>query len=96
MPDTSLAPRDPCLYPDSDRVARAVSCAEHAFQVSLVAHCVSFFVMSLILLFPSCTAGNKPPILTVWLYYVSAMFYDLLTLGISTYYLIGFGPNFGK
>ena len=52
--------------------------------------------MSLILLRSSCTAGNKPPILTVWLYYVSAMFYDLLTLGISTYYLIGFGPNFGK
>ncbi|TBU61098.1 hypothetical protein BD310DRAFT_813760 [Dichomitus squalens] len=44
----------------------------------------------------NCTAGNKPPKLTVWLFYVFAMIYDLLVLGISTFYLIGFGPNFGK
>ncbi|RPD78886.1 hypothetical protein L226DRAFT_455473 [Lentinus tigrinus ALCF2SS1-7] len=44
----------------------------------------------------SCTAGNKPPVLTVWLFYVFAMVYDVIALGISTVYLIGFGPNNGK
>ncbi|RPD65712.1 hypothetical protein L227DRAFT_607179 [Lentinus tigrinus ALCF2SS1-6] len=44
----------------------------------------------------NCTAGNKPPVLTVWLFYVFAMVYDVIALGISTVYLIGFGPNNGK
>ena len=44
----------------------------------------------------SCTAVNKPPVLTVWLFYVLAMTYDLLTLGISTIYLVNFGSNAGK
>ena len=44
----------------------------------------------------SCTAGNRPPVLTVWLFYVFAMSYDLLTLGISTYFLLSFGSNAGK
>ncbi|KAI8986713.1 hypothetical protein BD414DRAFT_415837 [Trametes punicea] len=45
---------------------------------------------------PSCTAGNKPPILTVWLYYLLSMVFDILTLSISTVYLIGFNPKSGK
>ncbi|KAI0702035.1 hypothetical protein C8T65DRAFT_265617 [Cerioporus squamosus] len=44
----------------------------------------------------NCTAGNRPPVLTVWLFYVFAMVYDVIALGISTVFLIGFGPNNGK
>ncbi|TFK87494.1 hypothetical protein K466DRAFT_107208 [Polyporus arcularius HHB13444] len=44
----------------------------------------------------NCTAGNRPPILTVWLFYVFAMVYDVIALGIATVFLIGFGPNNGK
>ncbi|KAH9849598.1 hypothetical protein C2E23DRAFT_888087 [Lenzites betulinus] len=44
----------------------------------------------------NCTAGNKPPVLTVWLYYLLSMSYDILTLGISSMYLISFSPNSGK
>ncbi|KAI9065590.1 hypothetical protein FKP32DRAFT_1602249 [Trametes sanguinea] len=46
--------------------------------------------------YPSCTAGNRPPVLTVWLYYLLSMAYDILTLGISTVYLISFNPKSGK
>ena len=34
--------------------------------------------------------------LTVWLFYVFAMIYDVFTLTVSSIYLIGFGPNNGK
>ncbi|OSD08740.1 hypothetical protein PYCCODRAFT_1473299 [Trametes coccinea BRFM310] len=44
----------------------------------------------------NCTAGNRPPVLTVWLYYLLSMAYDILTLGISTVYLISFNPKSGK
>ncbi|KAI0336754.1 hypothetical protein GY45DRAFT_1377252 [Cubamyces sp. BRFM 1775] len=44
----------------------------------------------------NCTAGNTPPVLTVWLYYLLSMAYDVLTLGISTVYLVSFNPNSGK
>ncbi|KAI0777237.1 hypothetical protein BD413DRAFT_609635 [Trametes elegans] len=44
----------------------------------------------------NCTAGNKPPVLTVWLYYLLAMAFDILTLSISSVYLISFNPNSGK
>ncbi|KAL1943804.1 hypothetical protein VTO73DRAFT_3622 [Trametes versicolor] len=44
----------------------------------------------------NCTAGNKPPVLTVWLYYLLSIVYDILTLGISSMYLISFSPNSGK
>ncbi|CDO75741.1 hypothetical protein BN946_scf184921.g17 [Trametes cinnabarina] len=44
----------------------------------------------------NCTAGNTPPVLTVWLYYLLSMAYDILTLGISTAYLISFNPKSGK
>ena len=44
----------------------------------------------------SCTAGNKPPVLTTWLFYVFSMSYDIITLGISTMYLLGFASNAGK
>ncbi|KAM5533571.1 hypothetical protein V8D89_012787 [Ganoderma adspersum] len=44
----------------------------------------------------NCTAGNTPPRLTVWLFYVFAMVYDLLTLCISTCYLMEVSPNAGK
>ncbi|KAL7284055.1 LOW QUALITY PROTEIN: hypothetical protein ACG7TL_001332 [Trametes sanguinea] len=40
--------------------------------------------------------GNRPPVLTVWLYYLLSMAYDILTLGISTVYLISFNPKSGK
>ncbi|KAJ8469191.1 hypothetical protein ONZ51_g9150 [Trametes cubensis] len=44
----------------------------------------------------NCTAGNTPPVLTVWLYYLLSMAFDILTLGISTIYLVSFSPNSGK
>ncbi|KAI0674524.1 hypothetical protein C8Q78DRAFT_1076153 [Trametes maxima] len=44
----------------------------------------------------NCTAGNRPPVLTVWLYYLLSMTYDILTLGISSAYLISFNPKSGK
>lgn len=34
--------------------------------------------------------------LTVWLYYLLSIVYDILTLGISSMYLISFSPNSGK
>ncbi|KAH9929919.1 uncharacterized protein BXZ73DRAFT_16075, partial [Epithele typhae] len=43
-----------------------------------------------------CTAGNAPPVLTAWLYYMFAMTYDVVTLVISTAYLINLGSNSGK
>ena len=36
----------------------------------------------------SCTPGNSASHLSVWLYYVLAMFYDVVTIAISSYYLI--------
>ncbi|PIL27677.1 hypothetical protein GSI_10829 [Ganoderma sinense ZZ0214-1] len=44
----------------------------------------------------NCTAGDTPPHLTVWLFYVLAIVYDLLTLCISTLYLLDISPNSGK
>ncbi|KAI0360482.1 hypothetical protein OH77DRAFT_1516966 [Trametes cingulata] len=44
----------------------------------------------------NCTAGNKPPVLTVWLYYLLSIVFDIFTLGISSMYLISFSPNSGK
>lgn len=37
----------------------------------------------------NCTPGNSSAHLSVWLYYVLAMFYDVTTLAISSYFLIG-------
>ncbi|KAI0371253.1 hypothetical protein BV20DRAFT_194023 [Pilatotrama ljubarskyi] len=44
----------------------------------------------------NCTAGNKPPVLTVWLYYLLSIVFDIFTLGVSSMYLISFSPNSGK
>jgi len=42
----------------------------------------------------NCTPGNSISHLSVWLYYVLAMSYDLATLGISSWYLIGWQSSF--
>ncbi|KAI0073637.1 hypothetical protein K474DRAFT_172789 [Panus rudis PR-1116 ss-1] len=47
-------------------------------------------------MFHNCTPGNTTNHLSVWLYYVLAMAYDLITLGISTFYLIGWSSNPNK
>ncbi|KAI1798031.1 hypothetical protein LXA43DRAFT_1088180 [Ganoderma leucocontextum] len=44
----------------------------------------------------NCVAGNAPPRLTAWLFYVFAMVYDIITLCISSIYLIDVSPNTGK
>ncbi|THH30194.1 hypothetical protein EUX98_g3977 [Antrodiella citrinella] len=42
----------------------------------------------------NCTPGNSH--LSVWLYYVLAMFYDLFTLVLSTYFLVQFTSSFSR
>ncbi|CAL1708952.1 unnamed protein product [Somion occarium] len=44
----------------------------------------------------NCTPANSTRHLSVWLYYVLAMSYDVITLAISTYYLIGWSANLRK
>ncbi|PBK90945.1 hypothetical protein ARMGADRAFT_933342, partial [Armillaria gallica] len=39
----------------------------------------------------SCTSGNDPTKLVNWTFYIWAMAYDIVTLGLSTYYLIKAG-----
>ncbi|KAI0746986.1 hypothetical protein C8Q80DRAFT_1178697 [Daedaleopsis nitida] len=44
----------------------------------------------------NCTPGNKPPMLTSWLFYVFVIVYDLITLSISTAYLLRLNSNHGN
>ncbi|OBZ78070.1 hypothetical protein A0H81_02525 [Grifola frondosa] len=44
----------------------------------------------------NCTAGNVPSHLSVWLYYLVTMVYDVVTLGISSFYLLRFKPPAGS
>ncbi|KAH9939846.1 hypothetical protein B0H21DRAFT_825026 [Amylocystis lapponica] len=44
----------------------------------------------------NCTPGDNLGHISVWLYYVLAMFYDVVTLGISTYYLLSTEPVSGR
>ncbi|KAG7439507.1 uncharacterized protein BT62DRAFT_1081562 [Guyanagaster necrorhizus] len=39
----------------------------------------------------NCTSGNEPTKLVNWTFYIWAMMYDIVTLGLSTYYLIKAG-----
>ncbi|KAG7441845.1 uncharacterized protein BT62DRAFT_466126 [Guyanagaster necrorhizus] len=39
----------------------------------------------------NCTSGNEPTKLVNWTFYIWAMLYDVVTLGLSTYYLIRVG-----
>ncbi|KAJ3492226.1 hypothetical protein NLI96_g104 [Meripilus lineatus] len=43
-----------------------------------------------------CTPGNSLGHLSVWLYYVLAMVYDVITLCISTYFLVTWQSAFGQ
>lgn len=44
----------------------------------------------------NCTPGNSLGHLSVWLYYVLAMVYDVITLCISTYFLVSWQTAFGQ
>ncbi|KAL6306086.1 hypothetical protein BKA93DRAFT_195112 [Sparassis latifolia] len=44
----------------------------------------------------NCTGGDNSAHLSVWLFYVVAMFYDVVTIGISTYFLVSFSPSSGR
>ncbi|KZT10253.1 uncharacterized protein LAESUDRAFT_721586 [Laetiporus sulphureus 93-53] len=44
----------------------------------------------------NCTGGEHSKYLSTWVYYVLAMFYDVVTLGISTFYLIRYTEPSGR
>ncbi|EMD34791.1 hypothetical protein CERSUDRAFT_86212 [Gelatoporia subvermispora B] len=44
----------------------------------------------------NCTAGNNVAHLSTWLFYVVAMGYDVITLCISTWFLLGFRTSSGR
>lgn len=44
----------------------------------------------------SCSAGSNPRALTVWPHYIVQIFYDILVLLLSSYYLVTLGPKSGK
>jgi len=44
----------------------------------------------------NCTSGNDPHHLIAWIHYVLAMIYDLVTLGLATFYLLRSAPGMHK
>ncbi|TFY56465.1 hypothetical protein EVJ58_g7626 [Rhodofomes roseus] len=44
----------------------------------------------------NCTVGERGIFLSAWLYYLLAMFYDAVVLGISSFYLMRYGPVAGR
>ncbi|KAI0073636.1 hypothetical protein K474DRAFT_1710526 [Panus rudis PR-1116 ss-1] len=44
----------------------------------------------------NCIGANNSDRLATWVFYMLAMFYDVVTMGISTYYLVDSVPVFGR
>ena len=63
-------------------------CAGLAVLGATVSYFVAYTFIKLILLQGNCTPGNNAAHLSVWLYYAISMFYDIITLTISTIFLM--------